>query len=44
MTTLGIQTWPRGKVPGLGLTDEDIDLLREVDCDILVDVVILVKA
>jgi hypothetical protein len=35
MTTLAIQTWPRGKVPGLGLTDEDIGLLSGVDCDIL---------
>jgi hypothetical protein len=34
-TTLDIQTWPRGEVPGLGLTDEDIDLLRGVGCDIL---------
>jgi hypothetical protein len=35
MTALDIQTWPRGEVPGLGLTDEDVSLLREVDCDIL---------
>jgi hypothetical protein len=35
MTTLEIQTWPRGEVPGLGLTDEDVGLLRGVDCDIL---------
>jgi hypothetical protein len=35
MTTLDTQTWLRGKVPGLGLTDEDVDLLRGVDCDIL---------
>ena len=28
MTTLDIQTWPRGEVPGLGLTDEDVGLLR----------------
>jgi hypothetical protein len=35
MTTLDIQTWPRGEVPGLGLTDEDVSLLRGVDCDIL---------
>jgi hypothetical protein len=27
--------WLRGEVPGLGLTDEDVDLLRGVDCDIL---------
>jgi hypothetical protein len=35
MTTLDIKTWPIGEVPGLGLTDEDVGLLREVDCDIL---------
>jgi hypothetical protein len=28
MTTLDTQTWPRGEVPGLGLTDEDVSLLR----------------
>jgi hypothetical protein len=35
MTTLDTQTWPRGEVPGLRLTDEDVDLLRGVDRDIL---------
>jgi hypothetical protein len=35
MTTLDTQTWLGGEVPGLGLTDEDDDLLRGVDCDIL---------
>jgi hypothetical protein len=25
----------KGEVPGLGLTDEDVDLLRGGDCDIL---------
>jgi hypothetical protein len=35
ITTLYTQTWLRGDVPGLGLTDEDIGLLRGVDCDIL---------
>jgi hypothetical protein len=35
MPVLDIRTWPRGNVPGLGLTDEDVGLLREVDCDIL---------
>jgi hypothetical protein len=35
MTTLDIQTWPRGEVSGLGLTDEDVGLLRGIDCDIL---------
>jgi hypothetical protein len=35
MTTLDIQTWLRGEVPGLGLTDEDVGLLRGVDYDIL---------
>jgi hypothetical protein len=28
MMTLDTQTWPSGDVPGLGLTDEDVDLLR----------------
>jgi hypothetical protein len=35
MLVLDIRMWPRGDVPGLGLTDEDIGLLRGVDCDIL---------
>jgi hypothetical protein len=35
MMTLDTQTWLRGEVPGLGLTDEDVGLLRGVDCDIL---------
>jgi hypothetical protein len=35
MTTQDTQTWLRGEVPGLGLTDEDVGLLRGVDCDIL---------
>jgi hypothetical protein len=29
------RTWPREDVPGLGLIDEDIDLLRRGVCDIL---------
>jgi hypothetical protein len=33
MTTLDTQMWLRGEVPGLGLTDEDVSLLRCVDCD-----------
>jgi hypothetical protein len=28
MTTLDTQTWPRGEVPVLGLTDENVGLLR----------------
>jgi hypothetical protein len=28
------QTWPREDVPGLGLIDEDVDLLRGGVCDI----------
>jgi hypothetical protein len=28
MMTLDTQTWPRGEVLGLGLTDEDVGLLR----------------
>jgi hypothetical protein len=35
MTTLDTQTWPRGEVPSLGLTYEDVGLLRGEDCDIL---------
>jgi hypothetical protein len=35
MPVLDVRTWPRGDVPGLGLTDEDIGLLRGVDCEIL---------
>jgi hypothetical protein len=35
MTTLDTQTWLSGEVPRLGLTDEDVGLLRGVDCDIL---------
>ncbi|RLM49161.1 hypothetical protein C2845_PMPSC055681 [Panicum miliaceum] len=26
--TVDVRTWPRGNVPGLGLTDEDVGLLR----------------
>jgi hypothetical protein len=32
---LDIRTWSREDVPDLGLTDEDVGLLRGVDCDIL---------
>jgi hypothetical protein len=28
MPVLDVRMWPRGDVPDLGLTDEDIDLLR----------------
>jgi hypothetical protein len=35
MPVLDVQTWSRGDVPGLGMTDEDAGLLRWVDCDIL---------
>jgi hypothetical protein len=28
MKTLDTQTWLRGEVPGLGLTDENVGLLR----------------
>jgi hypothetical protein len=34
MSVLNIRTWPRGDAHGLGLIDEDIGLLRRVDCDI----------
>jgi hypothetical protein len=33
MPILNVRMWPRGDVPGLG-TDEDIGLLRGVDCNI----------
>jgi hypothetical protein len=35
MTTPDTQTWLRGEVPRLGLIDEDVGLLKGVDCDIL---------
>jgi hypothetical protein len=34
MPVLDIRTWPRGDVPGFRLTNEDVGLLRGVDCDI----------
>ena len=30
---LDARTWPRGDVPGLGLIDEDVDLLRGGECN-----------
>jgi hypothetical protein len=41
MTTLDTQMWLRGEVPGLGLIDEDIGLLRGVDCDILAPAMVI---
>jgi hypothetical protein len=35
MLVLDVRTWPRWDVLGLGLTDEDVSLLRGMDCDIL---------
>jgi hypothetical protein len=35
MLVLHVQTWPRGDVPSMRLTDEDVGLLRGEDCDIL---------
>jgi hypothetical protein len=35
MPLLDVRVWLRGDVPGLGLIDEDVGLLRVVDCDIL---------
>jgi hypothetical protein len=35
MLVLDVQTWPIGGVPGLGLTDGDVGLIRGVDYDIL---------
>jgi hypothetical protein len=34
MMTLDTQMWLRGEVHGLRLTDEEVGLLRGVDCDI----------
>jgi hypothetical protein len=34
-SALDAWTCPIGKVPGLGLTDEDVGLLRGDECDIL---------
>jgi hypothetical protein len=36
MLVLDVQTWSRGDISGLGLTNGDVGLLRGgVDCDIL---------
>jgi hypothetical protein len=35
MLVMGVRTWPRGDFPVMRLTDEDVDLLRGVDYDIL---------
>jgi hypothetical protein len=35
MPVLDVRTWLRRDASGLGLTDEDVDLLRRVYCDIL---------
>jgi hypothetical protein len=35
MPALNVRTWPRGNVPGLGLTDEGVSILGGVDCGIL---------
>jgi hypothetical protein len=35
MPVLDVRTRPRGDIPGLGLTDREVGLLRGVDCDIL---------
>jgi hypothetical protein len=35
MPVLDVRMWPRGNIPSLELTDEDVGLLRGVDCDIL---------
>jgi hypothetical protein len=44
MPVLDVWAWSRGDVPGLGLTDEDVDLLRGVDCDILAhDLIALIE-
>jgi hypothetical protein len=35
MSVLDVRTWPRWEVSVLGLTDGDVDFLREFDCDIM---------
>jgi hypothetical protein len=35
MSVLDVRTWSKGDISDLRLTDEDVDLLRGVDCDIL---------
>jgi hypothetical protein len=40
MPVLDVQMWLRRDVPGLGLTNGDVDLLRGVDCDILAQALI----
>jgi hypothetical protein len=35
MLVWAVQTWPRGDVPDLRLTNKDVDLLRGMDYDIL---------
>jgi hypothetical protein len=35
MSVLHVCMWPRWDVPSLGLTDNDVGVLRVVDCDIL---------
>jgi hypothetical protein len=42
ISVLGVQTWLRGDIPGLVLTDEDVGLLSGVDCDILIQSLIRV--
>jgi hypothetical protein len=34
MPVLDVRTWPRGDVLGLGMTGDNVSLLRGVDCDI----------
>jgi hypothetical protein len=38
MAILDTQKWPSEEVPGMGLNDEDVGLLRGLDCDILTPV------
>jgi hypothetical protein len=42
ISVLDIQTWLRGDIPSLVLTDEDVGLLSGVDCDILIQSLIRV--
>jgi hypothetical protein len=38
MTTLDTQKWLSEEIPSMGLSDEDVGLLKGLDCDILTSV------
>jgi hypothetical protein len=44
MPVLDVRMWSGGDVPSLGLINEDIGVLRGVDCDILTqDLIVLIE-